>query len=280
MDENMKDKKVRIIAEAASNHGGDINLAKEFIRSAAQCGVDTVKFQSSHFKDLTNENDPQAEWVKKSSLSDEAHFILIDECKKNNVDFLTTCFSITRIPFLSTLGINEIKVASPDLMSFNMLLELSKHFDHLIISVGMHSLKEIKKAITFLKKNKINATLLHTTSQYPTDMGSANMLRFLWLKEKYPSVGFSNHISHVDPSCFAISNGASIIETHFKLADEGKGRAAPWDVSLTDLKRMCEFRNNFEKFMGDPAICLKDDYLTEQDIKARERFIGRWGNNK
>ena len=35
-----------IIAEIGANHNGDMDLAKTMIDSAANCGVDAVKFQS------------------------------------------------------------------------------------------------------------------------------------------------------------------------------------------------------------------------------------------
>ena len=35
-----------IIAEIAANHNGDMELAKEMILKAKECGADCVKFQS------------------------------------------------------------------------------------------------------------------------------------------------------------------------------------------------------------------------------------------
>ena len=62
--------KTRIIAEIASNHLGDVSLAKKFIQTASQAGIDCVKFQSFRYEDLVNMQDPQADWVKYTSLSD------------------------------------------------------------------------------------------------------------------------------------------------------------------------------------------------------------------
>ena len=42
----MNSKKVLIIAEAGVNHNGDLKLAKELIRVAAEAGADIVKFQT------------------------------------------------------------------------------------------------------------------------------------------------------------------------------------------------------------------------------------------
>jgi pseudaminic acid synthase len=39
-------KKVFIIAELSANHAGDINIAKETIKKAKECGADAVKLQT------------------------------------------------------------------------------------------------------------------------------------------------------------------------------------------------------------------------------------------
>ena len=39
-------KSVKIIAEIGVNHNGKIDLAKEMIQEAANCGADYVKFQT------------------------------------------------------------------------------------------------------------------------------------------------------------------------------------------------------------------------------------------
>jgi len=199
----------KIIAEISSNHQGDISIAKKFIKVAAQTGVDCVKFQSSRYEDLVRKNDPQSEWVKKTSLADEAHLELIEECKNNDIQFLTTCFSISRVKFLASLGLDEIKIASPDLLSFSMIEKLGQCFKHLIISTGMHTRKEIKNAIDFLLKNKINATLLHAISIYPTPANKSFMHKFLWLKDNFPRVGYSHHAVVIKPLEFAIAHGAA-----------------------------------------------------------------------
>ncbi|MBN1897479.1 MAG: N-acetylneuraminate synthase family protein [Spirochaetes bacterium] len=274
-----KNIKCRIIAEIASNHAGNMDLAKEFIRVSAEAGADGVKFQSSRYEDLVDKDDSLADWIKKTSLSDKDHSLLIDECKKHKVDFLTTCFSKSRINFLKTLGLKEIKVASPDVLSFSMLEELARHFDHLIISVGMHTINEIKKCIHFLEKNHIHATLLHATSLYPTPLEKAWMHKFLWLKENYARVGYSNHVNDVDVVKFSMDHGASIIETHLKLGENGPGRAKPWDLLPCQLKEIVQYRDKLAVMLGK-EIKKNENWLDEEESQANKRFVGRWGDNR
>ena len=45
-----------IVAEIGGNHNGDIELGKQMIRSAKECGADAVKFQFYRRCDLWTED--------------------------------------------------------------------------------------------------------------------------------------------------------------------------------------------------------------------------------
>lgn len=270
----------RIVVEVASNHHGNIFLAREFIKIAARIGADCVKFQSSRYQDLVDKSDPQAEWIRDTSLSDADHVELIGECKKNQIDFLTTCFSIARVDFLSSLGLKEIKIASPDLLSFAMIEKSAGVFDHLVISTGMHTIREIKKAIDFLLSNKINATLLHSVSMYPTPLKKAFMYKFLWLKDNFPKVGYSNHVLDVEPVRFSMAHGAQLVEVHMKLGRYGPGRAASWDLSIDQVEEIVKYRSLLRNMLGKKKALENKDFLYEEEVSAVKRFVGRWGRNQ
>jgi len=270
----------QIIAEVASNHAGDVELAKKFISEAARAGADCVKFQTYFFRDLVNPDDPQANWVKQTELPQEAFYVLIDECKKHNIKFLTTCFGIKYVDFLASLGMYEIKVASPDLLSFKMIKALANHFSHIIISTGMHTIEEIVKAVEFLKDSEINATLLHTVSLYPTPAEKAWMEKFHWLKSIYPRVGYSDHVPGIEAIKYAIANGATIIEKHFKLGKSGPGRASVWDATPEEMTEIVKYRRLLQDMQGYIVEEKLYKWLDEGELKARDRFIGRWGDNR
>ncbi len=270
---------IKIIAEVSSNHGGSIEIAKEFIKVAAKIGVDYIKFQTYRYIDLVKKEDPQAEWVKKTELPKEVYSQLTEECKKSNVKFLTTCFSIKYVDFLSAQSLEEIKVASPDLLNFKMIEALSGNFKHLIISTGMHTIKEIEKAIEFLNRKSINATLLHTVSLYPTPVEKAWMSKFFWLKSVYSKVGYSDHVPGIEATKFAMANGAEIIEKHFKLGIHGPGRASPWDATPEEMDSLIKYRNFIQQIKGVEIDKETSEWLSNEEIKARERFLGRWRND-
>src|SRR4029450_2895175 len=67
--------KTKIIAEVASNHGGDLVLAKEFVHAAAENHADFVKFQSWQSHRMQTD-DSQYDWFRRSELSNDAHLEL------------------------------------------------------------------------------------------------------------------------------------------------------------------------------------------------------------
>jgi sialic acid synthase SpsE len=106
------------------------------------------------------------------------------------------------------------------------------------------------------------------------------MYKYLWLKDNYPHVGFSNHCSSIEPIKFAIANGAEIVEAHLKLGDNGPGRATPFDILPGDFEELVRYRDVIAEILGDESWLDDEDFLFPNEKKAAARFIGRWGDNK
>ena len=267
-----KNNKPIIVADAATNHGGDIDVAKEMIRVAKECGVDYIKFQSWQTKTMDSKN-PAYERMKKKELNDDHHFELIEECKKNNINFLTTCFNHERVDFLSSLGLNTIKVASTDVGSYRMLTLLRNKFKHIILSTGMSYEDEVRKAVDILKSGDF--TLLHCVSLYPTLVHHANLRRMLWLKQFTPNVGFSDHTIGTHAAKIAICHGARLIEKHFTLKIDENDVFSKISATPEMLKEICDFAKNYSTYLGNGY-----QELLEEEKESRDKFVGRWGDNK
>lgn len=262
--------RTKIIAEVASNHGGNLKLAKEFIRQGATAGVDFVKFQSWQTKGM-NPSDSQYAWFKQSELSDEAHYELKAECEKNGIVFLTTIFHADRIDFLSKLTPSILKIGSADTMNFPMLEALKKKFGHLLVSTGMAHDSEIEKTATILKETSY--TLFHAVTQYPCPLDEVNMKRLDWLKKFTPSIGYSDHTIGIDAAKMAIDREATYIEKHFCLSEKGPGRVCAWDATPKMFEEIVKYSTQAEKMLGDGKL-----KLTPKIEEARRRFIGRFSH--
>ena len=264
--------RAKIIVEASSNHCGDIGLAKKMIKHAAECGADYIKFQSWQAKNL-KANDPNYERHKKAELSDNDHYILMDECKAHNIEFLTSCFDIERIGFLSKLGLKSIKVPSTEFASFRMINLLKDKFDHIILSTGALTEEELDKTISLIKGK--NFTLLHCMSIYPLPPDMANLARMNRLKIFTPSIGFSDHSLGADLAKAAIAMGAAYIEKHFTIDNALPGKDQAMSALPDVIKEIALYSKYIEKARG------KEKYaLGAQELKVRKEYIGKWGNNQ
>lgn len=257
---------------------GNIGLAKQMIQKAAAVGVDCIKVQSWQADKLNKyfKGDYKSTYErhKKTELTDEDHFELIDWCKKNNIEFLTTCFDLNRIDFLASLGLKSIKVASSDCASKNLIKKLMAHFETIIVSTGMSTEKEIKDTIKLLGEH--DYIMLHCVSLYPTPLNKCNLNRINWLREQGAKrVGFSDHSIGIEASIIAMSMGIEILEKHLTLDRTLPGKDQNMSTTIDEFMKICHWRDLCIKMLGhyNPS-------LSEEELKVRKIYIGKWGNNK
>ena len=117
------------------------------IKAAAENGADICKFQTWSEKNLKPGSwdiDGRREIYQKAQLTEENHYYLKNFCEKHNVEFLTSVFNIHDLDFLSTLGLNLIKIPSHEVHNSALIKESSKIFDNLLISTGAAKWSEVK----------------------------------------------------------------------------------------------------------------------------------------
>ncbi len=261
-----------VIAEAATNHNGDINIAKKMIDAAKSSGADYVKFQSWRLATMSPEN-PSYHMMGHKELSDDEHFDLLEYCKNAGIGFLTTCFDKDRVDFLSSLGMDMIKVASTDVTSIAMLKLLRDKFDHIVLSTGMATADEVREADDILKAG--NYTLLHCVSIYPTLMSDANLRRMIWLQKFTRQIGYSDHTIGTAAARMAIAMGATCIEKHFTLKHEKGNIFSEMSALPQNIKEICDWSREYQSYLGDGNIDMN-----EAERASREQFVGRWGDNR
>ena len=265
--------KTEIVADIGSNHMGDIGLAEEMVRSAAEIGIDTVKFQSWQARKLMKDfPDYDATYARhrKTELSDEAHKHLIEICEEVGVDFLTTCFDIGRVEFLASLGLKRIKVASPDCANFRLLDALMDNFEQIIVSTGMSTDEEVLQMIEYVHGHDV--IILHCVSLYPTPIDGLNLSRMIWLKEQGLRVGFSDHSMGTEAAKLAIALGAEIVEKHFTFSRYLPGKDQSMSTTPDEFQELVIWAGLVPEIMGKPHPTL-----SEEELKLREIYQGKWG---
>lgn len=257
-----------IIAEIGANHNGDIELAKQIIDKAIECGADAVKFQSwtptslickeEYDRNQVYTDSPKKhfgslkEMVEKYYLREEEHFELKKYCDTKGVDFCSTPFSKEEVDLLMKLNVPFIKVASMDMNNLELLKYMAKQQKPIILSTGMSTLAEIEKAIEVIEEEGNNQiVLLHCISIYPPAYEDINLNNIPMLEKTfgYP-VGFSDHTIGTSIPLAAVTLGSCIIEKHFTLDKDMPG----WDHEISadpsELKVICEESKNIVKSLG------------------------------
>lgn len=210
----------RIIAEIASCHNGDLELAKALIDSAAKNGADIVKFQDWR-ADNVPADDPDKQRYEKYQFKDEWYDVLIPFCEKSGVEFLTTCFNADRAEYLASKGLKRIKLASISLTNIELLMTAGANFEEVILSTAMHSQKEIEIAIDQLETSAHRYVIMHCVANYPLNLEDANLTRIDKLKSMvgpHGTVGYSDHSLNIDVAAVALSKGIEYLEKHFTLS--------------------------------------------------------------
>lgn len=265
--------RVLIIAEAGVNHNGNLNNAFKLIDAAVDAGVDYVKFQTFKSENLVsksakkadyqiqntgNSTDSQYEMLKKLELSHENHELLIDYCKKKNIQFFSTAFDLDSLQYLKEIGLDLVKIPSGEITNLPYLRKSAQLFNKVILSTGMCTMEDIEAAVdVFLAENisKDNITILHCNTEYPTPMNDVNLKAMLSIQQEFGTdIGYSDHTLGIEVPVAAVALGASVIEKHFTLDNtmEGPDHAASLDPQ--QLKEMVKAIRNIEQAISGDGI--------------------------
>tara|TARA_B110000008_G_C16956826_1_gene558557 strand:- start:310 stop:1305 length:996 start_codon:yes stop_codon:yes gene_type:complete len=300
---------VFIIAEAGVNHNGSLKLAKELIDVAVDSGADAVKFQTFKTENLVSRNAEKAEYQKKTTDSSESQFDMIQKlelditahkelityCQDKNIAFLSTPFDHDSINLLNNIGLQIFKIPSGEITNLPYLRHIGSLDKKVILSTGMSTLEEVKKALNILISagtNKKNITILHANTMYPTPMEDVNLNAMLTIQKEFDvAVGYSDHTLGIEVDIAAVALGATIIEKHFTLDKSMNGPDHNSSLEPIELKSMVLAIRNIEKALGDfvkkpspsessniniarksiisKKVIKKGDVLTEENITTK-----------
>lgn len=262
---------VQIIAEAGVNHNGDIQTAQKLIEVATQAGADIVKFQTFQADKLVSkkakkadyqientsdsQEDTQLQMLKKLELSKNDHYTLIEYCRKQNIQFLSTGFDLESLDFLYEINIPFFKIPSGEITNLPYLKKIASFGKEVILSTGMANLGEIEQALAVLTKygiNLSNITVLHCNTEYPTPMQDVNLKAMQSIQQAFGvKVGYSDHTMGIEVAIAAVALGATVIEKHFTLDKNADGPDHKASLEPNELKQMILAIRNIEKALGN-----------------------------
>ncbi len=267
-----------IIAEIGMNHNGDIELAKEIIKSAAECGCDAAKFQIFTAEKLVTKDaktygndghlpEYQQEMYKKYELTHGQYLELKKYCNSLGLEFFASVWDEENADMLEKLDGACFKLGSADITHIPLIKHIAKKNKPIIMSTGMATFEEIEEAVNAIKNEGNNQiVLLHCISGYPTKIEDSNLKFIQTLQRKFPfSIGFSDHTPGPFSSVAAVTLGAKVIEKHFTIDKNLEGVDHHLSMNPSEMKQMCDEIRLMEKALGDGT-----QHLTEKEKETRE----------
>jgi sialic acid synthase SpsE len=216
--------KVLVVAEIGNNHEGDARRAAEIVRTAADCGVDAVKFQTVRAAQLVSRRETaRFERLKSFELTDAQFAELSALARELGLLFLSTPLCLEVVNMLVPL-VDAYKIASGDNDFFPLLEAVARARKPVIISTGASTLAQAQAAVACVRREwSANShagelAVLHCVSSYPTPPEQANLRAIPFLGERLGcTVGFSDHTLGIETCVLAVAAGARILEKHFTL---------------------------------------------------------------
>jgi len=275
-------KKPYLIAEIGINHNGDINIAKQLIKNAKDCGFDSVKFQKRTIdivydkKKLdTPRESPWGKTTREQKLGLEFEKKEYDEidkyCKQINIDWSASAWDIESLKFLENYDLKYHKIASAMIVDQIFLTEVAKTQVHTFISTGMSSKQDIDNAVNIFRKNNCSFELMHCISTYPMKVEDANLVTINSLKDEYNcNVGYSGHENGVVVSLAALMLGISSLERHITLDRTMYGSDQSASLELAGMKNLCASIDKMLLSLGNPSIgkILDDEVPIAKKLRA------------
>jgi sialic acid synthase SpsE len=236
--------KTYIIAEVGSNHCQDLNLAKEHISIAKDCGANAVKFQSLNVSEQYYQPDKKIiDLHKKIDFEESWHYELNEYAKTKGITFFSSPTYFNAIDILENINISVYKLASAQIGTFPQIVKrIAATQKPVIFSTGLVSYGEIEKIVKiFEEANNSQYMLLHCNSVYPTPFDKVGLNLMQTYKQMFGCiVGFSDHTLGTAVPIGAVALGAKIIEKHFVLDVNLPSPDAPNALEPIEFKQMVQ----------------------------------------
>lgn len=303
------EKKPLLIAEISANHGGNKKKFFKLINSAFENGADMVKIQTYEPEDITVNEKKDYLKIKKGlwknrylwDLYKKAHtpFSWHEEAfkiaKKKNKIIFSSPFSIRAVDLLEKLKNPIYKISSFEITDFKLINYIASKMKPIIISTGMSSINEVKKAIKEINKFHNKVIIMHCVSNYPTKLKDSCLGNIFSLKKVFKKnlIGLSDHTQDIYSSITSLPLGIVAIEKHFRLDDHQKSE--DYEFSLTpkmfkSLKQKTDeltyslskksnnnlnsYNIKFRRSLFASKEILKNDLINSQNIIALRPSVG------
>jgi N,N'-diacetyllegionaminate synthase len=217
--------RTKLCCELGTAHHGDVHVALQMIRAAADAGCDAVKIQ--HYGPV-NPRDPQAVWLHESRLHPNTIRVLRDDAKCKGLEFWATPFDVESLHELIALGVTRIKIASSEACT-DWRQGIGHAEMHVVVSWPWGQVRDGVQP----HAQRVDLTAIPL---YPTPLEAVFRAPLL--------DGWSDHTIGLSACQYMIAQGAQWIEAHLKLP--GITRERDWEKTPEDFRQLRQFAEDVE----------------------------------
>lgn len=289
-----------IVAEVSGNHNQSFARAVEIVEAACKAGVDAIKLQTYTPDTLTIDCDKK--WFRVAGTNEawrgqtlyglyraaytpwEWQPELKRAAERYGVQVFSTPFDATAVAFLRKMRVPAYKVASFELIDDELLRAIAATKKPVILSRGLASLNEIRRAIGVLRRAGAGrVAVLHCVSSYPAKPEEMNLLTIPALRERLRCVvGLSDHTLGTEVAIAAVSLGASIVEKHVTLRRKDGGPDAAFSLEPAELGELVRAIRSVDQAIGRPQyragrresenLVFRRSLFVVEDVRKGESF--------
>jgi len=257
---------VFVIAEIGVNHNGSLDLAKQMVVAARECGVDCVKFQTFKAERVATQGavkaryqlgttDPaesQLEMLRKLELKEGEYRELVAFCRDLGLVFLSTPYNAEDADFLDDLGVSAFKIASGQAVELPFLEHLARKGKPLLLSTGMCTLAEVDTAVrTIRQAGNEDIVVLQCTTNYPSRLEDCNLRAMVTMgRALNVLMGYSDHTRSLTAALLSVALGACVVERHFTLDKTLPGPDQSSSSDPEEMRRLVAGIREAEKALG------------------------------
>ena len=277
---------IHIIAEAGTNHGGNLETARKLVDAAVAAKADSVKFQIIYpeglyltkvWQDGALRDNPVVAARRAQMLRDEDYVLLAAHARDRGIPFSASVFDERGLNLLASLDPPFIKIASCDLNNHPLLARAAATGKRLVVSTGMSTLADVDASVEVLRREGArDVVLLHCVSVYPCPTEAMNLGFIDTLRAAFGlPVGFSDHSESSVAAAIAVAKGATWIEKHFTLDRKAEGFDHAYAMEPAQLASYIADVRAAEAACARPASKLGDAERTVMQRARRGLYAAR-----
>merc|ERR1711988_777717 len=273
------------------NHMGQLEIAKELLTLAKECGCEFGKFQKRCPKELltpeqyaaphpnprNSYGDTYGAHREYLELTIDQHRELKEHCDQIGLGYSCSVWDTTSAKGIVSLNPDLIKVGSPSNQHWEMQKILRDEYEGDVhISTGMTTKDEIEKIVSFWEAGKGDAknrlVLYNCTSGYPVPFEDVCLLELRELYANYvhrvKHIGFSGHHLGIAVDVAAYAMGAIWNERHFTKDRTWKGTDHGASLEPQMLKDLCTgLQNTYESLTYKAEDILPIEMVQRKKLK-------------